>query len=189
MATIIYLHGFGSNNQTEKVGFLKEAFPGHRVVAPNIPARAMEAYLTIDKFIEAELERTAGQVILVGTSLGGFWARMFAAKSNLDSVVMNPSLNPVVTLKRYAGGKNNCRVEGWTEADAEAYAQLPVQLVNKCRGTILLEEGDEILDSFATFNKYEHTDETILIPGGEHRFVNLDILQEKIREIVGDAVV
>lgn len=189
MATIIYLHGFGSNNQTEKVGFLKEAFPGHRVIAPNIPAHALDAYLAIDKFIEQELERTAGQVILVGTSLGGFWARMFAAKFNLESIAMNPSLNPAVTLKRYAGGKNNCRVDGWTEADAEAYTRLPTRLIETCKGIILLEEGDEILDSFATYNKYNGTNETILIPGGEHRFVHLDILQEKIQEIIKDAVV
>jgi len=188
MTTIVYLHGFGSNNQTEKVGFLREAFPEAFVAAPNIPPTAHEAYKTINQFI-TDLFVTDNNVILVGTSLGGFWAHYFGFEFNVPVVLMNPSLNPSTTLKRYADGKPT-RVEGFTSEQADEYAYYEERLyfVPMNERVVLLEDGDEILDSFATYNKYKGNSEAILIPGGSHRFEHLDVLKEQVKGIIENEV-
>jgi len=76
---LIYLHGFNSSPQSKKARELRSDMAKHGLeaqftcpVLPNEPARAIEA-------VKVELERVAsGPAVLVGSSLGGFYATWFA---------------------------------------------------------------------------------------------------------------
>jgi len=142
----------------------------------------------IEQFL-ADLIIEDKDIVLVGTSLGGFWAHFFGYEFNLPVVIMNPSINPSVTLKRYADGRPT-RVEGFTSAMADEYAYFEEQLyfVPLYDRVALFEEGEDILYAAANFNKYKGNSDAILIPGGSHKFENLDLLKEKIKEILEYAV-
>lgn len=188
MTTIVYFHGFGSNNKTAKVGWLAEQFPQHNVVAPNIPPTADEAYAVIDAFIKPLVEQD--DVILTGTSMGGFWANIFAQKYALRAVIMNPALTPDETLRKFVGAMPfpGYTATDFTVEDAQKYGKYvkmtTFENFNNKR-IVLLEEADELLDSKITFNKYKDACKTVLIPGGEHKFVNLGILKTAVEELVG----
>jgi hypothetical protein len=53
--------------------------------------------------IEDLLARHRGDVILVGTSMGGFWANWAAARKGLKAVIINPAITPRKTLTKSIG--------------------------------------------------------------------------------------
>ena len=96
--TIIYLHGFRSNENGSKINHLTNFFSECEVFGltydPHKPVQAAKAIADIVEKIGANNIKG-----VVGTSLGGFWARWAAVKHNLITVALNPSLEPWKTLK------------------------------------------------------------------------------------------
>jgi len=190
MTKIVYFHGFGSNNKSNKVQFLVQNFSDCTIVAPTIPPKADEAYECIEGLMWHLLE-DGEEVILAGTSLGGFWAHLFGDRFACRAIIMNPALMPSESLKSFVGAPapfEGYTAEGFTLENAAEYKKYEEQISFKkygnCPRTVLLEEGDELLDSLDTFNKYKDNSTAILIPGGEHRFVSLDQFQEQLRSMI-----
>ena len=99
MAKIIYLHGFKSSGDSEKSKQLKKAFPNDKVIAPNLSASPKQAIQQIHNIIADNPEPT----IVVGTSLGGFYATYIACLYDIPAFVINPSLEPHVSLVNQIG--------------------------------------------------------------------------------------
>lgn len=95
MATILYLHGFASAGAGPKVDALREAFPDHAVLAPDIPTDLVQAQALLDGVVR---KITSYPVIAVGTSLGGFWANYLAQVYDMPAILVNPSTEPAVTM-------------------------------------------------------------------------------------------
>lgn len=55
---------------------------------------------TIDSIISDAL-KYHNEVILIGNSLGGYWANFFSERYNLACILINPALNPKVSLQKY----------------------------------------------------------------------------------------
>jgi len=182
------LHGFGSGSHSDKVVFLREAFPHLTIAAPDIPADPDAAFQTIGAFI-GEHRAKGGRLILAGTSLGGFWSHIFGCRHSLEAVIMNPSLRPSLTLHRYAAGREGGRVPGFTGVMAYGYAAYEplLDFSPTPLRTVLLEQDDELLDSNASFAAYSPTCNTVMIPGGEHRFRSLGVLKRVLEGIVGSS--
>ena len=107
MALIIYIHGFKSSGESEKSKQLKAAFPDDTVVAPDFSPNPAEAVKQLHALIAKHLEPT----IIVGTSLGGFYATYLAVMYDVSAFIINPALEPHVSLidkvgnyKRYGNG-------------------------------------------------------------------------------------
>ena len=93
---MIYIHGFRSSPMTEKGQVFKRIFPGitlatYDTLHPDI------GYQQLDRIIHDAL---ATRPILIGSSLGGFWAYQFAKKYALKCVLLNPCMAPEKTLRR-----------------------------------------------------------------------------------------
>ena len=99
---VIYFHGFASGPNTKKVSLLKES--GFNVVAPriDIDPRIAEKYL-VDFIMDTILDNENERIILVGTSLGGFWAARMNTYFDIETVLINPALTPEKSLKRFLG--------------------------------------------------------------------------------------
>lgn len=83
---ILYLHGFGSCANSNKTKILKSHFLDF--YAPGLPENPKETISKIESLINPK-------TMLIGSSLGGYYAIYFAVKYNLKAVLINPSLNHI----------------------------------------------------------------------------------------------
>ncbi len=127
--TIIYLHGFNSDKNGKTAVKLKEIF-GENFHAINYdyinPDKAFEG---LEKQIKEITKPPNDDFIMVGTSLGGFWANYFAQKHMCKCVLNNPAIKPSETMKKYIGENENHttkEVVTLTEADCEKYKKYEV---------------------------------------------------------------
>lgn len=100
---IVYLHGYGSSRNSSKVARLKQE-KDFNVYAFNIdidPDVARKQLVEdIDMALMEDLHRPE-QLVFVGTSLGGWWAGRMAKLYKCKAVIINPSIDPGVSLAKY----------------------------------------------------------------------------------------
>jgi len=177
---IIYLHGFNSGGASQKAAWLRTHLAPIVVFAPTYaPHRAQAAERELRKYM-ARLRRENPQdpkLMLIGSSLGGFWAQYLAPDFGAKLVLINPSLRPDETLAGHAGQYRNEATGGKTILTAADVAALRAYRVEPCNPRVptlvLLDAGDEILDSHQTKTDYRGCGQTLLYPGGSHRFEHL----------------
>jgi predicted esterase YcpF (UPF0227 family) len=186
---IIYLHGFNSSGNAQKAAWLRRHCAPLVVFAPTYePHRPHEAARALRKFI-ARLRRENPQdpkLMLIGSSLGGFWAQYLAPEFGAAVVLINPSVRPYETLARHVGWRfANPATGGETVLSAADVAALRDYRVEPCDPRVptlvLLDEGDEVLDHRAALAAFRDCGTTRVYPGGSHRF---DHLPEALPEIL-----
>lgn len=85
MKKILFLHGFTSSGSCEMALALREALKGNaKVIAPDLPLYPEEAIALIEK--ECRIHHPQ---LVVGSSCGGFYARMFV-NAHRKIVLVNP---------------------------------------------------------------------------------------------------
>ena len=184
---IVYLHGFNSGGQSHKAAWLREQLAPAPVFAPSYPAhRAREALRVLRKFIR-RLRREnprSRKLMLIGSSLGGFWAQYLAPEFDACMVLINPSMHPDETLARHAGRFHNEATGEETVLTAQDVRALKEYSVEPCNPKVptllLLDEQDEVLDARIAAATLRGCGKTIVYPGGSHRF---DHLAEALPEI------
>jgi len=187
---IVYLHGFNSGSQSHKAAWLREHLAPVPVFAPGYPAhRADDALRTLRKFIR-RLRRENPQnrkLMLIGSSLGGFWAQYLAPEFGACLVLINPSTCPDQTLARHAGRYHN-EASGeetvLTVQDVQALRKYRVEPCNpKVPTLLLLDQQDEVLDTSIAKAALRGCGKTIVYPGGNHRFEHLPEALPEIRAL------
>ncbi len=146
---IIYLHGFQSSSLSIKGQLLKRYCESRPQWYVHLPDLNMPPHLALEKL--AALIQELDQVVLVGSSLGGFYATQLVAKLAVPAVLINPAMQPWHLFRDLFGAtqlpyKVN---EHWTLDDAQLdyleQIELPfVQDADKI--LVLLQQGDEVLD-------------------------------------------
>lgn len=185
---IVYLHGFNSGGSSGKATWLRQHLPDLAVLSPTYPThdpdRAPE--FLRDYFARVRREHTNdNKLLLVGSSLGGFWARHLAAELNAGMVLINPGIHPDVDLLDVVGpNTNEATGEPYvlTEAQVKAFARVKQSHCDpKIPTLLLLDEADELLDYRVAQSYYRGCGKIIVYPGGSHRF---DHMAEALPEIL-----
>jgi len=148
------------------------------VLAPDVPVEPDEAIV----FLRREIEQH-DITMLIGSSLGGFYASALSAEYGLNAVLINPSVHPYRTLAPFVGTNTFwCsgepfewkRVYLWQLARIAETMRLPdADLL------VLLQTGDEVLDYTVAADAFRDYD-VVVEPGGNHRFENLGDYLERI---------
>jgi uncharacterized protein len=168
---LIYLHGFNSSPQSHKAQYLKKILEqsgmGKRFACPELPHWPDVALATVER----ELGRHApGSVTLVGSSLGGFYATCLAERHAIRAVLINPAIDPHVSLRGWLGPQQNLysgeRYELTQEHLRQWQRQYPAVL-HPDRYLLLVETGDEVLDYRAAVKRYRGADQ-VVVQGGDH---------------------
>ena len=123
---VIYFHGFASSPISEKVNMLKDA--GFDVAAPAVNIDPIIAERELIKFIEAHLKYD-GKLVVMGTSLGGFWAARMGSYFDITTILLNPALHPEESLKKHVGAHKNYstgKINILSTLMVEEYAKYPV---------------------------------------------------------------
>ena len=182
---ILYLHGFASCGDSNKTKLLKQFFGDDEVLAPDLPVNPTEAIslarkLIIDKDID----------LIIGSSLGGFYANYLSETMGVKAVLINPSTQPFITLAPFIGTNHYwCSGEAFefTKVDLNALFEISTaKPSNPGQYLVLLQTGDELLDYVKAQDKYEGA-KLIVEEGGNHRFENLDNYLEIIKGFREDA--
>jgi predicted esterase YcpF (UPF0227 family) len=102
---LIYFHGKRKSIKSDHVSqtalLIQQHFPEVEVMHPVYDTN--HCYVAIGKLdqVVREAVMSSERVVLVGSSLGGFFAKHFAEKYNLDYLLINPCLDPWFRLAKY----------------------------------------------------------------------------------------
>lgn len=174
---VIFLHGFNSaGSGSDKVKALIEHFGPDNVHAPDLSYVPDEAVTQISSLLEKFDDLS--NVVLVGASLGGFYASYFSKTYGLKCVLINPSVDPMVSCCKYLGENTNFKTgEKYTfthdhidmfkkyYVSPEAPPHMPT--------VVLVNSGDEVLDANRAIEHYHDWAIVRVFEGGDHRFSNM----------------
>ena len=177
---ILYIHGFASCGNSNKTQLLRENFP--KVLCPDIPVDPDEAISFLQKLVVDNDVK-----LLIGSSLGGFYAAYLAEQFQIKTVLLNPSTQPFLTLSPYIGTNASfCSGETFEWTREHIHKLMPYAISQnsiKAPVLVLLQKGDEVLDYTKAEDVYKNY-EVVVQEGGNHRFENLDEYLGKIREFM-----
>jgi len=184
---LIYCHGFGSSGQATKAQILRTNFPDGTVISPDLPLEPSAAILTIEQKIQAINGNS--RLLLVGSSLGGFYALHLHQKSGVPAILLNPTVDPIGDTDRREQLENNFEADdlaAWCDEYTNQIRGLyhPAESVNPDYLSIFLNRDDEVLD-YRKAERYFKTKNcriTIADQGG-HRFDKFEELIPDIRAI------
>jgi len=170
MSKILYLHGFASCGEGNKSTELKKFFSEETVLSPNLPFSPLDAITAIEKLVKDE-----NIEMIIGSSLGGFYATYIAEKYKLKAILLNPSTHPWNTLSSYVGWQKRFCDDKMFEFTSEYLDALKLLQKIPLHGKylVLLQSEDEVLDytkAQSLYNKHK----IVVEYGGNHRFENID---------------
>jgi predicted esterase YcpF (UPF0227 family) len=101
---IVYLHGFRSSPASRKAIMLRDRMAalgrGHEFRCPALPASPRAA---ADSALAAAHGVPAGELALIGSSLGGFYATWLAERTGCRAALLNPAIHPARDLQAHVG--------------------------------------------------------------------------------------
>lgn len=163
----VYFHGYGSSPNSDKVAELRKIFPD--LEAPLIPLPFKEAEAFLEDWIQTRIN-SGKYLMLVGTSLGGYWATRMSERFLLPAVIINPSCQPRLTLSKYAGAPN-----------VSDYPDLKVT-----RGiprVLLLAKDDNVIDYRVAEKLFGNKVNVKVFEKGGHRFNEINTISMNMKEL------
>jgi len=177
---LIYIPGFRSSPLSGKSRALKETFP-HITLATYDTLHPDIAFEQLDALVRALNQRP----VIVGSSLGGFWAYQLGKRYALPCVLLNPCMQPEDTLRPDIGLVTNMYSgeQGvMTEQDLLAYVHYRFPGETEC--VVLHEKGDELIPFTESIATFKGRAKLILIDGGSHAFEHLETAIAEIRQLL-----
>ena len=147
---LLYLHGFRSSPRSFKARVVQQRMEAAglaaNLICPQLPASpkaAMELVLTL-------VERYSGNLAIVGSSLGGFYATWLAERFGCRAALINPAVDPLKDLDQHVGVTTAWHTGEPFEFKRDYIAELAAMKVARItrpeRYFLLAATGDEVLD-------------------------------------------
>lgn len=175
---LLYLHGFLSSPNSEKAvqtaQFNQASVTPVEFVAPALPNFPAQAYSLLQDTVEGFVAR-GREVVLIGSSMGGFLATALAERFGLKTVLINPSVRPYDHADHFLGENlhpytGERFVLESSHIDELRQIEAP-QITDPTRYLLLVQTGDEVLDYRKAVDYYRDCEQQV-IEGGHHRFEN-----------------
>lgn len=184
---IIYLHGLDSDSNAIKAQitsqYCADTHPDIEVLRPDLNRTPDEVVSLLTDLIGDGVD-----TVLIGSSLGGYFANLLSDMTGVPAVLLNPSIRPDISFRRFLAdnfdGKKLADDEviytttgGWqiNYGDLAWFERHRLTVANPDKIHVLLKMGDELLDSQATLAFY--TDKGVAVEaqaGGDHRISDYD---------------
>lgn len=163
MSKIVYIHGFNSSPVSDKGLLISKNFDS---VCPSYDflGDANENLASIESQLHGD------DFVFVGSSLGGYYALKLAKKYSSKLVLINPSINPKESLKKY----------GVAEEILNSYSESEMSFF----GTITLLAMDDEVIPYETYLKFlKKFSEVRISKNVGHRFLDSEKIVSAIKEI------
>lgn len=188
--TIIYLHGFNSASLDlngnlligkEKLLVMRDFCAEKNILfdTPNVDYRDFQSIVEDLLFKWNEYLDQGHEVFFMGSSLGGFASEYLAMKTGSKAIMINPAISPSRLLPQFVGVTENFETHEpyqWDQSHCEQYRRYEQELAytnQALNRTILLDMGDELLDSAKTLSKYQAIAKVVTFQGGSHSFEHI----------------
>ncbi|WP_201587357.1 YqiA/YcfP family alpha/beta fold hydrolase [Psychrobacter sp. HII-4] len=214
---IIYIHGLDSDANSIKGSLLEEYCrqydPDIKVLRPDLNKTPDQVFDQMLSLIDSVASKNSHDqnTVLVGSSLGGYFATLLSNHTGCPALLLNPSIQPHQTLQRFKhsteteddGAKDESANDeasevlyttlgGWhiTNADLEWFACHQLSSLNYPKKVVaLIKEGDELLNSSLSANFYREQGATVnMQKGGDHRFSDFKTQLPKVIEVIQQLV-
>lgn len=175
---ILYIHGFNSSPASEKAQQFQSFCQQQGNVNVAIPELSHDPEQALCQ-LQVLIENAAGKIhLLVGSSLGGYYATWLSEKYNCRAALVNPAVSPVKNLGEEFLGTQKNYYSGIEYEFTREYAlfldTLDINPVTSPENFLLLvQTGDEVLDYHLAVDRYQGSIQ-ILQEGGSHRFEEFD---------------
>ncbi|MEM9103614.1 MAG: YqiA/YcfP family alpha/beta fold hydrolase [Pseudomonadota bacterium] len=174
---IFYFHGFNTGAAGTKAQqvdtYFHKKFSVFRYDQPYQPVKAI-AFLR-EKVSSKVLDNP--RPLLIGSSLGGFYALHLAQEFNAVVVLINPSIQPFVTLQQAVGNWTNYVTQenyDWTREDCNSLSSLRVEPEDFSQPLLmLLDKEDEVLNYKEAIDAFGHKAEVRVFENGHHQFPHM----------------
>ncbi|UVE17274.1 esterase [Pseudomonas sp. LS44] len=174
MTRILYIHGLNSSPDSLKARQLNAALQrlgqAEHLRMPALHHHPRQAIGQLEAAI-AEL----GQPVLIGSSLGGYYATHLAERHGLKALLINPAVNPHRLFAGHLGPQTNHYTgETWqlTDDHVAALAELEVPAPqDPARYQVWLQTADETLD-YRHAQAFYRACALRIEAGGDHGFQN-----------------
>ena len=169
--SILYIHGFNSSPLSKKARQLEAVMQQlglpEQLRVPALHHHPRQAIAQLERAI-AEL----GEPLLVGSSLGGYYATYLAERHGLKALLINPAVHPSRDLARYIGEHPVWQDPAQSIFFEPAYVQELMELESQPLPTrpatlALIAKGDEVLDWREMLARHQ-TGQVRLIEGSDH---------------------
>lgn len=178
----LYLHGFKSGPASTKAQQMLAFFDAHnaaqQIHIPQLPHEPSEACVLAEKHYAALVEKAGAEnCLLIGSSLGGYYATYLQEKYGGRAALINPAVKPYELLTDYLGENTNYYSDETfivTEAYLEQLKAIEVVDISQPQSLLLLTQThDETLDYRQGVEKYLESP-SIIEYGGDHSYQNFE---------------
>lgn len=169
---ILYLHGFRSSPRSFKARVVGERMTAlgraDELICPQLPASPKEAMALVWTLTE---RYPAGQLSVIGSSLGGFYATWLAERLGCRAALLNPAVDPLNNLEKHVGVTTEYHSDKPFEFKREYIDELRELQVDRItrpeRYFLLAATGDEVLDYRDMVARYDGARQHV-IDGSDH---------------------
>ncbi|MCW8884019.1 MAG: esterase [Motiliproteus sp.] len=180
----IYVHGFNSSPQSFKARMLVEHFRQRgdesQILVPGLSHWPSKAMATLEALVADNSDR---DIVLLGSSLGGYYAAYLTEKYGLKAVQINPSIRPYQLLEELLGENQNIYTEEryqLTRRHLDELLDLRCDtLKDLSRYLLLVQTDDEVLDYREAVDFYQGAEMSVE-QGGSHGFDGFEAMIPKI---------
>lgn len=174
---VLYLHGFLSSPGSAKGREMRDEAErrGWEFAAPDLNLPPFEADQLLVEFAKSLSAERRRRTLVLGSSLGGFYALRLARRFSLSAAVVNPCLNPwefvdgQTGMREVYGTGRMVLVDHFFADELYSLALAePPELLDPADLLVLLSTADEVLD-YRIARKALCRSPSILSVGDDHR--------------------
>jgi uncharacterized protein len=172
---VVYLHGFNSSPASLKARRFVE-FCTVRHIEYAVPVLSHDPDVAMNTALACITQQASMPALLIGSSLGGYYATWFTEHYGIPSALVNPAVSPCDQLHDEFLGMQRNHYTGeeyeFTAAHVDALRRYDSPRIRDPRKYLLLvQTGDEVLDYRLAVQRYEGCEQDVQ-PGGNHSYEN-----------------
>ena len=179
---LLYLHGFRSSPQSFKAQRLARVVQALQAqgqpltwCCPQLPPSPQQTMAELRELVQ---HWPTESMVVIGSSLGGFYASVLAQEKGCRFALINPAVQPARDLARHIGEQTAFHDPQATfffraEFIAQFRALDPYPLSHPERGWALIAQGDEVLDWREMLSHCQGA-RIVLLDGSDHAVSDFD---------------
>lgn len=185
---IVYLHGFNSSPASLKARQFVE-FCVARHIEYAVPVLSHDPDVAMKTALACITQQSSMPALLIGSSLGGYYATWFTEHYGIPSVLVNPAVSPCDHLRDGFLGPQRNHYSGeeyeFTADHVDALRRYDSPHIGDPRKYLLLvQTGDEVLDYRLAVQRYEGCEQDVQ-SGGNHSYENFADKLPRIMQFAG----
>lgn len=185
---VVYLHGFNSSPASLKARLFVEYCAAHEIEG-EVPALSHDPDVAMSTAMSCIIRGGNLPALLIGSSLGGYYATWFTEHYGVPSALVNPAVSPCDHLHSEFLGRQRNHYTGeeyeFTKAHVDALRNYDSPRIRDPHKYLLLvQTGDEVLDYRLAVERYRGCEQDVFT-GGNHSYDNFADKLPRIMQFAG----